>query len=236
MAKTTLTRLIAALSLMTGCAYHVYSPPARMLPLESAATLQPGETGIQGEAGGVSWIDGATGAVRVRHGFTDRVEASAEASVLHVGHQSAAGTNPNAFTLRIGTKYRLAPWLSLAGGLGGGGSAAGAFVAPDVAAIVAWENPYLVPFFSLRSGLSLPIGAKQVDVTQVGDTITHVGTPELTWLVGATAGLRVPLGSRDPHPGDVHGNILLGLGMTVLKDGHDDQGAVQGGLGVEVVF
>ncbi len=234
--RSILVRLSAALSLVTGCAYHVYSPPARMLPLESAATAQRGETGVQAEVGGVTWINGTTGALRVRHGFTESLEGSAEVSVLHVGRESAVGTNPNGYALRVGAKYRLAPWLSLAGGLGGGGSAAGGFFTPDVAGIVAWENPYLVPFFSLRGGVSAPIDAREVNVTQAGDTVTHTGTPELTWLVGATAGLRVPIGSPDPRTGGVHGNILLGIGLAMLADKHDAQELWQGGIGGEIVF
>ncbi len=234
MARTTLTGMCAALALAIGCKAHVYSPPARMLGLESAATLPAGETGVQGELGAVSWIDGTTGALRVRHGFTEDVEASVEASALHVGRESAANTNPNAYALQLGAKYRLAPWLSLAGGVGGGSSAAGQFVSPDLAAIVAWENPYVVPFLSAHGALSFPIDARQVDVTAAGDSTPTVGTPGRTSLLGVTVGLRVPVGSG--VAGKMHGNVLVGLGLTNLKDATDHQGVLQGGLAGELVF
>jgi hypothetical protein len=234
MARMTLAAACAALALAMGCSHHVYSPPARMLGLESAATLRPGETGIQGELGAVSWIDGATGALRVRQGVNDDLEASVEADALHVGHESAANTNPNAYALRLGIKYRLAPWLSLGGGLGGGSSAAGWFVSPDLRAIVAWENPYVVPFLSAHGALSFPIDPRQVDVTGVGESTRSVGTPARTGLFGVTVGLRVPIGPN--VAGKVHGSVLVGLGLTELKDAADHQGVLQGGLAGELVF
>jgi hypothetical protein len=209
-----------------------------MLPLESVATLPRGELGVQGEFGGVTWIDGATATIRARGGLTERIELSAETSVLHVGHESAAGTNPNGYAARVGAKFRALPWLALTGGLGGGGSAAGGFLSPDLGVIVAWENRYAVPFLSGRAGVSLPIDARQVDVTEVGDGTTHVGTPEQTWIFGATTGVRVPVpvGSRAAGSGRLRGNLLLGLGFTHLQDSADDQDVVQFGLGGELVF
>jgi hypothetical protein len=224
----------AALSLATGCVHHVYSPPARMLPLESAATLPPGEKSVQGELGGVSWIDGATASVRARRGFTESVDGSVEGSVLHVGRKSSAGTHPNAYAVRAGAKYLVQPWFALGGGVGGGGSSAGGFVSPDVAAIVSWENRWAVPFLSVRGSLSLPVGAREVDVTGTSDTARFAGKPGRTWIYGATAGLRVPWGFRDP--GALRGNVLVGVGATHLSDSADDQGVVQLGLGAELVF
>jgi hypothetical protein len=235
MRTTTLARLAALLPLMAGCAHHVYSPPARMLPLESVATLPRGETGVQGEFGGVSWIDGATASIRARRGFTDRAEVSAEASVLHVGHRSAAGTKRDGFGARAGAKYALASWLAITGGLGGGASAAGGFFSPDLAVIVAWENRYVVPFLSGRASLSLPVGARQVDVTGTDDTTTFVGTPTRTWILGATAGVRVPVGSPAPGSG-ARANLLAGVGATHLQDATEDQSVLQLGLGAELVF
>jgi hypothetical protein len=236
MPRTTLARLAALLPLVAGCAHHVYSPPARMLPLESVATLSRGETGVQGELGGVSWIDGTTASIRARRGFTERTEVSAEASVLHVGRRSAADTNRDGYALRAGGKFAASPWLALAGGLGGGASAAGGYFSPDVAVIVAWENRYVVPFLSGRASLSLPVKARQVDVTGVDDTTTFVGTPGRTWIFGATTGVRVPLGSSGPRSGGMRGNLLAGVGMTHLQDATDDQNALQLGFGGELVF
>jgi hypothetical protein len=234
MARTTLIWIPAALSLATGCVHHVYSPPARMLPLESAATLPPGEKSVQGELGGVSWIDGATASVRARRGFTESLDGSVEGSVLHVGRKSVAGTHPNAYSVRAGAKYLAQQWLAFVGGVGGGASSAGGFVSPDVAAIVAWENRFAVPFLSVRGSLSYPVGAREVNVTGTSDTATFVGTPGRTWIYGATAGVRVPWGSQ--APGAARGSFLAGLGATHLSDSSDDQGLVQLALGAELVF
>jgi hypothetical protein len=225
-----------ALPLVAGCSHHVYSPPARMLPLESAATLSRGETGVQAELGGVSWIDGATASIRARRGFTERTEVSAEASVLHVGHRSAAGTRRDGYALRAGAKHAPWPWLALAGGVGGGASAAGGFFSPDVAVIAAWENRYVIPFLSGRAALSVPVKARPVDVTEVGDAGRFVGTPERTWVFGATAGVRVPVGSSSRGSGGRRANLLAGVAMTHLQDSKDEQNVLQGGLGGEIVF
>lgn len=236
MTRTALLRLAPAFLLAAGCAHHVYSPPARMMPLESVATLSRGETGVQGEFGGASWINGTTASLRARRGVTERVELSGEASAVHVGRDSAAGTNRNGYALRAGAKYEALPWLAVVGGFGGGSSAAGGFLSPDVGLIVAWENRYVVPFLSGRASVSLPVNARQVDVTEVGDATTFVGKPERTWIFGGTAGLRVPLGPPRPGSGPLRGNLLAGIGMTHLQDSKDEQNVLQLGLGGELVF
>ena len=43
--------VVASALAAIGCHNYLFSPPARMLPLESAATLPPGDTGIQVEGG-----------------------------------------------------------------------------------------------------------------------------------------------------------------------------------------
>ena len=73
-------------------------------------------------------------------------------------------------------------------------------------------------------------------MTEVGDSATFVGTPERTWVFGATTGVRVPLGSSRPGSGTVRGNLVAGVGMTHLQDSKDDQDVLQVGLGGELVF
>ncbi len=107
------------------------------------------------------------------------------------------------------------------------------FVSPDLAAIVAWENPYVVPFLSAHGGMSFPIDARQIDVTGAGESTT-VGMPARTRLLGVTAGVRIPVGSD--VAGKMHGNVLVGLGLTSLSDATDRQGVLQGGLAGEWVF
>jgi hypothetical protein len=73
-------------------------------------------------------------------------------------------------------------------------------------------------------------------MTEVGDSATFAGTPERTWIFGATTGVRVPLGSSRPASGAVRGNLLVGVGMTHLQDSKDDQDALQLGFGGELIF
>jgi hypothetical protein len=98
--------------------------------------------------------------------------------------------------------------------------------------IAAWENRYVVPFLSARGSVSVPVDAREVDVTEVGDTATFVGTPRRTWILGATAGVRVPVGAS----GATRANLLGGLGMTHLRDAEDEQNVLQLGVGAELVF
>jgi len=222
--------------LTLGCDHHAFSPPARALPLETVAPLSAGATGIQLEGGGheeAAWGPSlVSGTARVRHGVGEDTDLSVEATVLHVMGQSTAGTNPDAGMARVGVKHRVLPFLSLTAGVGGGGSAGGGFVSPDIGAIVAYENPYVVPFFAMRGTLSQPIAARPINTTGVGDTMTYINTPELTWIYGGTVGLRIPLW---PHE-RVSGSLIGGVGITMLNDRVEDAGYVSASGGAEVVF
>jgi len=230
----------AAVTLSTGCNHEVYSPPARMLPLESPATLGYGETGVQLEGGAHGAIfgpQGESGTVRVRRGIADGTDASGEVSVLHVDGSSAAGTYPYAFAARGGVKQRLTPWLSVGAGFGGGASAGGGFLSPDIGAVVGYENPYLVPFLSVRGGVSAPFATHTVDTSTPSDGVgKYVYTPPFTWVGGAVAGLRVPIGWCDPGPCPVRGSLLGGVGLTYLAGGGNSTGVASLATGGEIVF
>src|SRR5207249_2798493 len=97
----------AAVLVASACSSHVYSPPARPMPLESSATLPAGKTSVGGELGSSSAIFGpnlSSQAARVRHGIADGVELSAEGSHLHVDGTSAAGVDQNAYAGSLGVK------------------------------------------------------------------------------------------------------------------------------------
>ncbi len=222
---------VGLLSWSTACNSAVFSPPARVLPLESAATLPRGDIGIQAEgagSGAAFGVSALSGTIRARRGMSENLDGSVEATLVRIGGDPAADVNRSVVATRVGAKYRVLPSLALTGGLGGGGSAAGGFMSPDVGAIVAWENRYVVPFASVRGGLSQPIGATSVDVTRRGDPIgTNVGTPKLTWLVSGSAGLRVPIAKW---------SVLGGVGVTHLADVRDKETVISLGGGVEAVF
>ncbi len=220
-----------------GCDHHAFSPPARALPLETVAPLPYGATGIQVEGGTHQTIFGPSvdsGTARVRRGVGDDTDVSVEASVLHVTGDSAVGTKPDVLTGRIGFKHRVLPFLAFTAGVGGGDSTGGGFVSPDIGAIVAYENPYVVPFFSVRGSLSQPIGARPVNTTGVTDTSSYVNTPQLTWIYGATLGLRIPLGWRADDR--VRGSLLGGIGLTALGDRIDSYALMSASAGAEIVF
>jgi hypothetical protein len=222
-ARIFLSFLVSAF-LHAGCAHQVYSPPARMLPLESAATLSEGETGVQVEGAvhgavfGTGFGEsGESGAVRVRHGFSANVEGALEADALHIDGHSIAHTSPYALAARAGIKAAiLGNDLSITAGLGTGGSAGGGFVSPDAGIILAFENSYVVPFASVRASASLPFDRHTVDTGGFGDSVgEYLYQPPLTWIGGGLIGFRVPFGCK-PAPCDVHGSFLAGLGLTYL--------------------
>src|ERR1700733_15361834 len=84
---------------LAGRTTDVYLPPARFFPLETAATLPTGDTGIQLEGaahGAVFGASAASGTMRVRHGIDDATDASVEVSVLHIEGAQPGDSYPNA--------------------------------------------------------------------------------------------------------------------------------------------
>ncbi len=241
---STCALLASSAVLLAGCSHDVYSPPARMLPLESAAALRAGQIGLQveGATHGVALgVSAETGTLRARTGVAEGTDASAEVSILRIDGSSAGGTFPDAFAGRVGVKHELRRWLSIAGGAGGGASAGGGFVSPDVAVIVAAENPYVVPFLSLRGSFSAPFDRHSVDTGKAGADAPGrwVYTPPFTWIAGGIGGIRVPLpvGAHADRPPEVSGSLLVGLGYTWLAyDGGPTSVVGSLGAGGEIVF
>jgi hypothetical protein len=229
----------SAVLLLCACAHEVYSPPAHPIPLEAPRALRQGETAVRIAGGSTSALFGPdliAGTASVQRGLGHGAEGSLEATVARVQGDSAAGTSPFILAARAGGKLELyGHHLAATAGLGGGGSAGGAFVSPDVGLVLGYDNPYLVPFFSLHGMGSLPVAPKEVDVTVAGDPPgTHVDTPKTTWGAGSAAGVRVPIGHPD-HEG-VHGGITGGLvSWHLYSDGHDE-GFFGPSLSADVVF
>jgi hypothetical protein len=233
---------LSILLLVGGCNRHVYSPPARIQALESAQRLERGRTAVQGEFGAHQAVFGPTlmgGAVRARHGL-EEVELSAEASTLLVqpGESSAAGTDKRIFTGRLGAKIGGGNFAG-DGGLGGGTSAGGPFVAPDVGFIAAYENCYFVPFGSARVTASLPVAARDVDVSTSDDapnTVIH--RPTTTGILTLGAGFKIPLSGEGAcrRPALPPLSLLAGVQVSYLVDAEKSDGYGGGGLGVEARF
>lgn len=233
-------RIAGVLLSLTACGCHSYlfSPPARMAPLQTAATLPAGDYGVQVEGGANGAFFGVkttSGTARVRRGMTAETEVAGELSLLHVQGESAANTDRNAYAARFGVKRLMLPFLAIGAGMGGGGSVAGGFVSPDVLAILSWENPILIPFLSLRASLSSPIGARRVDISSASDGRGRfVFSPHPTWLGGATLGGRVPIGEQ--ARGVVRASVLAGASYSHLADENDKAGILSLSAAAEIVF
>ncbi len=224
--------LLASLALTGagGCVNHVYSPPARTLPLETAATLAPHRHALALEGSGHGAMFGPSlesGTLRYRQGVAPGLEVEAEGSAMYVDEQTSANTNHMIYAGRLGFRHPFGRYVAASVGLGGGFDAAGAFFSPDMGGVVAWENPYLVPFFSLRGFLSLPIAARAVDTSKADNPPgTQINTPSNTIGLNLTLGLRVPIGRCD-DPRAVCGSIAGGLGFA-------GAGRLEPGLGLHV--
>lgn len=221
-----------------GCHSYLFSPPARLAPLETAATLPAGDYGVQvegGVSGAVFGLKGTSGAARVRRGLTDDLEIAGEVGVLHIQGDSAANTDQNAYLARFGVKRLILPFFAIGAGVGGGASAAGGVVSPDVLAILSWENSVVVPFLSLRGALSSPIGSRSVDISSTTDGRGRfVFSPHPTWLAGGTLGARVPIGDQASRV--VRASLLAGASYTHLADENDKIGIISLAAGAEVAF
>lgn len=212
--------LLALLAL--GCTPQVYSPPARALPLEAPAALGDGVSALQLEAGSSSEVFGPSvvhAMGRARHGLTDTLDLSAEANFLIVtnGDPETGAEVPHRgiYSARLGLKYAVSPNFALTFGAGGGASAAGGFLSPDVGVIFGFENPHVVPFVSLRGFLSQPIAARDVTIPDSDGDLTL--RPDLTLGFGFTTGIRIPFGqwfdARNRRAA-----ALVGIGGTYLND------------------
>lgn len=224
-------------AIAAGCHNHVYSPPARTLPLETARILENDRTAVQfggGGHGAVFGFSAASGSVRVSRGVSDRAEGSIEGTALHVDGDSLAGTDPWVYALRGGVKLRVLEWLAVSTGLGGGVSAAGAFVSPDIALVAAPEHWVVAPWFGPRLAFSLPIDPREVDTTPAdGEPGTNVQAPHPTMILGADAGVRLRLRGDDESDPEV--TVIAGLGLTRLDDFDEHEEALSIAGAVEIV-
>jgi hypothetical protein len=139
-----------------------------------------------------------------RHGLTDQLEVSAAPSMILVPGSRAGDSHGGIYAARAGLKYAPIRHISAAFGLGGGGSAAGAFLSPDFGVNVGWDNRYLVPYATARMFVSAPLAPRTVHFTvddgagdgtddQDGLPDRHRRTPHFTYGFQFSTGLRAPL-------------------------------------------
>ncbi len=234
--RRTVTRLLMLVA-MSACNARVFSPPTGTFLTESSATVGKGRH----SAGGDVFMGGALFGPHLlayrgtyRYGLRPDVDLSASPSLLAVRGAKSGDSHPNAYALRLGIKYAPIKHLALLAGAGGGGSAAGGFVSPDLGAIVAYENPYVIPFGSARALLSAPVSARTVHFTVEDDADdgpddadsapdAYRLKPRLTLGVQLALGVRVPL----TYDGDsrVRPALACSVGLTSLRD-RSERGSV----------
>jgi hypothetical protein len=234
---------------VAGCAVRVFSPPTGSYPIESAAPLKDGAQSVSGEAFGGGAIFGPevfSFRSNYRRGVSERLELSASPSMIWIAGGRPGDSHPGIYALRVGAKLRLFHFVSLTGGLGGGASAAGGFVSPDVGLVTAWENRFVVPFASVRGIFSQPLNARRVHFTLDDDAAdggedtdvepdTHRLKPRSTFGTQLAVGVKLPLTyERDAR---VVPSVSCAFGLTTLDDTAGRRQTYGGpSCAVEVVF
>ena len=225
----------------TGCAHEVYSPPTRAMALESAGALSRGEESAQLELSQTNALFGpeiGAGTIRLRHGESDSREIQFEVTRAQVNGSPQPDVSPDAHAARVGVKTNTtdAKNVALEAGAGGGWSAAGTFASVDVGMVLSYEACHLTPTFAARGFVSEPLEAREVDTSGADEARgTHVDTPQTTYGFSATAGLSLALG-RDTCSARAPVTFHAGVGFMQVTDLSDDEGYVQGSLGIEVSF
>ncbi len=247
-----MTRWWLALSmcLVAGCAVRVFSPPTGSYPVESAALVPAGKRAVGAEvfAGGAMFgpqLLSARG--NLRYGMSERLELSASPSLLWVLGSRPEDSHPGSYALRAGAKLALLRHVAITTGLGGGASAAGGFLSPDLGLIGAFENRYLIPFASARGLVSVPLNARTVHITTDDDAADgyddedfardhHRLRPRFTYGVQLAVGLRLPLTWNDAER--IRPSIACAFGVTSLNDRSSEGKEVYGGpsCALETVF
>lgn len=205
---------------LSGCAPFVHSPPGRMLALETAQTLEKGQTGIRAGGGGGISVDNAFagGFVRVRHGIGRGLDFRADVSAFALNPDSEIIGTDALVMAGAGIKYAFNPYFAVAFDLTGGWWNGGGFMSPELNFIAAYENKYFIPFIDAGYYTSHPISPNDVridDEPLLSDGVSEivlVGPPVFTqgWI--AAAGFRIP--TSDLEIRRAGSAIILGTRFT----------------------
>lgn len=209
--------LLAITLALSGCTRHVFSPPTRLVPVETASTLEASETSAGLHAGPRGALFGPSLVVvagQGRHGVTEDLELGADLNYMYVSDESegiAVDYSRHAFSGRASLKWApevLGQYVALVGGVGGGHSAAGSFVSPDVGVLLSYDW-YVTPIVSAGVFVSQPIGAKTLDLRETPDDDPLLSTPEFTYGYSLATGLAIPIKRV---------KFTLGLSLDVVND------------------
>jgi hypothetical protein len=197
---------------VAACSPYLFSPPARMMPLEAAKALPKGDVALQAALGGGAEVWGpvvGAGTVQARYGFGRGFEGAAEAGFAAFGPLDtdwSTSASHALFAGRVGFKYEAVSWFAAQAGFGGGVSAAGGYISPDAGVIFSYQGKAVVPFVAGGFFYSLPLNAKEIVFTEAdptGPDPMEVLRPDQTIGGYGNLGLRIPITpprARDDSP------------------------------------
>jgi hypothetical protein len=240
--------LLAGCSLCVACNTHVFSPPTGGFPIESPASLGAQRHSLGADFSYAAAVFGPAAAglrFKYRHGLSDQLEVSAAPSMIWISGNGTAESHTGIYALRAALKYSPIPHVAVGAGIGGGASAAGAFLSPDLGLTLGYENRYVVPFASTRTFVSAPIAPRAVYFTTDDDAgdphdpddapDRHRRTPHFSYGVQLSLGLRVPLHANQESR--LRPSISCAAGVTWLFDSSPHDEAFTGvGCGFELGF
>jgi len=227
----------------SGCSQHVFSPPARMMPTEDALGPSAGgvNLGLQGSASGT--VFGPTIAAAGLHvdvGVSDRIDLVGEGTFMKLDGSGgwplarprtdgAAGRAGLRFTLtetqrKPGDTPPLLLGLALTGGFGGGASAIGTFVSPDLGLSFSMRTP---TGFDLSTGVRTWTSVPVLRRTFAWTEDEQSNEPATTFGAGFTIQGAVPLGFDPTRRGEPRFRALIGLGIAYIGDGTANETFVQ---------
>lgn len=206
------------------CHAPIVSPPASPIIFESVRQVPRGGVNLRGAinvAGGVFSGAVSAGTLGARFGLPNDLELSADVSAYRVAPQEET-TEPLVSLWGVGGRTALS-WGGISTeffrpsiGVGGGYSALGGFVSPDLGFVLAFENPYAVPFLQARGGVSAPLAPASITVVGTDGSIIDRGRPQLTSVAMATLGCKLPLWRRANTD-----SLAMGLSYLRLADRDD---------------
>lgn len=212
---------VAAIVVAPACAYQSYTPPARMLPLETAHAPAAGHSDLQLGASSASAIMGfsvLTGGGRLRHAVSDNVAVDGEAAMIQVQGKTTPDVDHEAYVGRLGVHVHPGPTnpgcdhIAFVGGAGSGYSAlAGRWVSYDAGVVVSTRSTYADLFLGLTGFGSTPLRPQPFQYQAAGDDKPQTDVLSQTWGWGFIVGL-------DLHTPDDAFAVTLGLRAGSLTD------------------
>ena len=233
----------------SGCARHIYSPPSRMLPIEDSFGPSAGGTNLGVNASGSGTVFGPSiGAIglHVDVGVADTLdvvgegtwmtlEGSGDQPIDHPRQDGAAGRAGLRLTLeetdrKAGDTPGTLLALALTGGVGGGFTAVGTYLSPDVGLSFSVRSSTGFDFTTgVRTWTSIPIVRRTFAWTDE----ERSNEPSVTWGGGLTLQGAVPLGFDTTRRGEPRFRAVVGIGLAFVGDGSDDAGFMQVGGALE---